>query len=186
VLIFDEVMTGFRVAFGGAQQLFNIRPDMTTIGKVIGGGLPIAAYGGRADIMNKVAPVGPIYQAGTLSGNPLAVASGIAMLEYLKSHPEVYTELERLGAKLEAGAPEGTTVNRVGSMITYFFTAEPVTDWSTAKKCDTERFKRLFHHMLENGVYLPPSQFEAAFLSAAHTDADIEHTIAALQSAPRI
>jgi len=176
LLILDEVMTGFRVAFGGAQQLYGIRPDMTTLGKVIGGGLPIGAYGGRAEIMQRVAPAGPIYQAGTLSGNPLAVAAGLAMLRHLKAHPEVYQQLERSAAKLAAAAPKGVTVNRVGSMITLFFNEGPVTDWDSAKKSDTKRFAKFFHALLENGVYWPPSQFEAAFVSAAHTDEDIRRT----------
>ena len=179
LLIFDEVMTGFRVAYGGAQQLYGIKPDLTTLGKVIGGGLPVGAYGGRAEVMSMVAPLGPVYQAGTLSGNPLAVAAGLAMLRYLKAHPEIYAQLERQGARLEAAAPAGVTVNRVGSMFTYFFTDQPVTDWDSAKKSDTRRFAKFFHWMLERGVYLAPSQFEAAFLSAAHSDADIDATIAA-------
>jgi glutamate-1-semialdehyde 2,1-aminomutase len=190
LLIFDEVMTGFRVAYGGAQQLYGIRPDLTTLGKVIGGGLPVGAYGGRKDIMSKVAPAGPIYQAGTLSGNPLAVAAGLAMLRHLKSHPEVYERLETMAAKLAAHAPKGVTVNRVGSMFTFFFTEGPVTDWESAKQCDTALFGRYFRAMLERGVYLAPSQFEAAFVSAAHTDEDIERTIQAasesrLQAEPR-
>jgi glutamate-1-semialdehyde 2,1-aminomutase len=185
LLILDEVMTGFRVAFGGAQQLYGIRPDLTTMGKVIGGGLPVGAYGGRKDIMSKVAPAGPIYQAGTLSGNPLAVAAGLAMLRHLKAHPEVYTRLEECGARLAAAAPEGVTVNRVGSMFTFFFTPEPVSDWESAKKSDTARFGRYFRAMLDRGVYLAPSQFEAAFVSAAHTDEDIERTILAAGEAYR-
>ncbi|HEY2012378.1 MAG TPA: glutamate-1-semialdehyde 2,1-aminomutase [Bryobacteraceae bacterium] len=179
LLIFDEVMTGFRVAFGGAQQRFGIRPDMTTLGKVIGGGLPVGAYGGRADIMRKVAPAGPIYQAGTLSGNPLAVAAGLAMLRHLKAHPEVYDRLEKNAAELCASAPAGITVNRVGSMFTFFFTGQAVTDYESAKRSDTARFGRFFRAMLERGIYLAPSQFEAAFLSAAHTAEDIRKTIAA-------
>jgi glutamate-1-semialdehyde 2,1-aminomutase len=179
VLIFDEVMTGFRVAYGGAQQRYGIRPDMTTIGKVIGGGLPIAAYGGRADIMTKVAPSGPIYQAGTLSGNPLAVSAGLAMLDYLAAHPEVYDQLETSTARLCAKPPAGVTVNQVGSMFTFFFTEQPVTDYESAKRADTARFSRFFHHMLASGVYLAPSQFEAGFVSAAHSDADIAATIEA-------
>ena len=179
LLIFDEVMTGFRLALGGAQQLFGIHPDLTTIGKVIGGGLPIAAYGGRADIMAKVAPSGPIYQAGTLSGNPLAVSSGLAMLRYLMAHPEVYATLERRTAAIVAESHPGVTVNRVGSMFTFFFTEQPVTDWDSAKRCDTERFKQFFHWMLDQGIYLPPSQFEAGFVSYAHTQADAEITSAA-------
>jgi glutamate-1-semialdehyde 2,1-aminomutase len=177
LLIFDEVMTGFRVAYGGAQARFGIRPDLSTIGKVIGGGLPIAAYGGRTDIMSKVAPVGPIYQAGTLSGNPLAVSAGIAVLDYLAAHPEVYTHLEERAAQLCSSAPQGVTVNRVGSMFTFFFTPDPVTDYESAKKSDTARFNRFFHHMLSRGVYLAPSQFEAGFVSAAHTEADIRQTV---------
>ena len=179
LLIFDEVMTGFRVAFGGAQQLYGIRPDLTTLGKVIGGGLPVGAYGGRKDIMSMVAPAGPIYQAGTLSGNPLAVAAGLAMLRHLKAHPEIYGQLERRAAELCAAAPAGVTVNRVGSMFTFFFTDWPVTDWDSAAKCDTERFGRFFRGMLRRGIYLAPSQFEAAFLSAAHTEEDIRRTAAA-------
>jgi glutamate-1-semialdehyde 2,1-aminomutase len=182
LLILDEVMTGFRVAFGGAQQLYGIRPDMTTLGKVIGGGLPIGAYGGRADIMQRVAPSGPIYQAGTLSGNPLAVAAGLAMLRHLKAHPEVYQQLDRSAAALAAAAPQGVTVNRVGSMITLFFNEGPVTDWESAKKSDTKRFAKFFHALLKNGIYWPPSQFEAAFVSAAHTDEDIRKTAKLLAS----
>jgi glutamate-1-semialdehyde 2,1-aminomutase len=179
LLIFDEVMTGFRLAYGGAQQLFNIKPDLSTIGKVIGGGLPIAAYGGRADIMSKVAPTGPIYQAGTLSGNPLAVSAGIAMLDYLAAHPEVYSQIDARTAELCAGAPPGISVNRVGSMFTFFFTLERVIDYETAKKSDTARFNRFFHHMLDRGVYLAPSQFEAGFVSAAHSADDIRQTVEA-------
>jgi len=179
ILIFDEVMTGFRVAHGGAQQRYNIYPDMTTIGKVIGGGLPIAAYGGRTDIMTKVAPSGPIYQAGTLSGNPLAVSAGIAMLTHLAAHPEVYTLLEERTAALCANPPAGVTVNRVASMFTFFFTDQPVTDYETAKRSDTARFGRFFHHMLNSGVYLAPSQFEAGFVYAAHSEADIAATVEA-------
>jgi glutamate-1-semialdehyde 2,1-aminomutase len=181
LLIIDEVMTGFRLAYGGAQQLFNIKPDLTTIGKVIGGGLPIAAYGGRAEIMRKVAPVGPIYQAGTLSGNPLAVSAGIAMLRYLKSHPRVYEDLETRASAIAKAAPAGITVNRIGSMFTIFFTDSPVTDYETAKLSDTERFKKFFHFLLDRGIYFPPSQFEAGFLSAAHTDEDIRYTVATIQ-----
>jgi glutamate-1-semialdehyde 2,1-aminomutase len=179
LLIFDEVMTGFRVAFGGAQQRYGIRPDLTTLGKVMGGGLPVGAYGGRRDIMSKVAPAGPVYQAGTLSGNPLAVAAGLAMLRHLKAHPEIYDRLETFGAQLAGSAPAGVTVNRVGSMFTFFFTDRPVTDYESAKRSDTTRFARFFRAMLERGVYLAPSQFEAAFLSAAHSEDDIRKTIAA-------
>jgi glutamate-1-semialdehyde 2,1-aminomutase len=179
LLIFDEVMTGFRVAFGGAQQRYGIHPDMTTLGKVIGGGLPIGAYGGRAEIMQCVAPVGPVYQAGTLSGNPLAVAAGLAMLRHLKAHPEIYAQLETRAAALEASAPAGMTVNRVGSMFTFFFIDRPVTDYESAKRSDTAKFGKFFRLMLERGIYLAPSQFEAAFLSAAHTEEDIAKTVAA-------
>jgi glutamate-1-semialdehyde 2,1-aminomutase len=180
LLIFDEVMTGFRVAFGGAQARYGIRPDLTTLGKVIGGGLPVGAYGGRKDVMSRVAPAGPVYQAGTLSGNPLAVSAGLAMLRHLKAHPEVYERLEQLAAQLCAAAPRGVTVNRVGSMFTFFFTEGPVTDYESAKRSDTERFGRYFRAMLERGVYLAPSQFEAAFVSAAHTEEDIRRTVAAV------
>jgi glutamate-1-semialdehyde 2,1-aminomutase len=183
LLIFDEVMTGFRVAFGGAQQRFGIRPDLTTLGKVIGGGLPVGAYGGRRDIMRRVAPSGPIYQAGTLSGNPLAVAAGLAMLRHLKAHPEVYGQLEERAATLAAAAPAGITVNRVGSMFTFFFTGQPVTDYDSAKGSDTARFARFFRAMLDRGIYLAPSQFEAAFVSAAHTEEDIRETVAAAREA---
>jgi glutamate-1-semialdehyde 2,1-aminomutase len=183
LLIFDEVMTGFRVAFGGAQQRFGVRPDLTTLGKVIGGGLPVGAYGGRRDIMSQVAPSGPVYQAGTLSGNPLAVAAGLAMLRHLKRHPAIYDQLEARSAELCAAAPAGVTVNRVGSMFTFFFTDRPVTDYESAKRCDTARFGRFFRAMLDRGVYLAPSQFEAAFVSAAHTEDDIRQTIAAAREA---
>jgi glutamate-1-semialdehyde 2,1-aminomutase len=186
LLIFDEVMTGFRVAFGGAQQRFGIQPDLTTLGKVIGGGLPVGAYGGRKDIMSRVAPAGPIYQAGTLSGNPLAVAAGLAMLRHLKAHPEIYDQLERRAAELCCAAPAGVTVNRVGSMFTLFFTGQPVTDYESAKRSDTARFGRFFRAMLERGIYLAPSQFEAAFLSAAHTEEDISETVAAAAEAFRV
>ena len=179
LLIFDEVMTGFRVALGGAQQRFHIRPDLTTLGKIIGGGMPIAAYGGRADIMRQIAPLGPVYQAGTLSGNPLSVAAGLAMLRHLTRHPGIYDELEARAAQLTAQTPPGVTINRVGSMFTFFFSPEAVTDWESAKKCDTARFGKFFHFMLERGIYLPPSQFEAAFLSAAHSEEDIRATLAA-------
>ena len=182
LLIFDEVMTGFRVASGGAQQLFNIQPDLTTLGKVMGGGLPIAAYGGRRDVMECVAPSGPIYQAGTLSGNPLAVAAGLAMLRYIQKHPGIYDRLNHVAGELAACAPKNVTVNRVGSMLTWFFTSEDVTDYESAKTSDTAKFGRFFHSMLERGVYLPPSQFEAMFVSAAHTDEDIARTVAAAKA----
>jgi glutamate-1-semialdehyde 2,1-aminomutase len=181
LLIFDEVMTGFRVALGGAQKRFEILPDLTTLGKIIGGGLPMAAYGGRADVMKKVAPIGPIYQAGTLSGNPLAVAAGLAMLRYLEAHPEVYEILESRGAQLTEWVPPGVTVNRVGSMFTFFFTPDPVTDWDSAARSDKAEFARLFHFMLERGIYLAPSQFEAGFISTAHTADDIQQTTDAMK-----
>ncbi len=180
VLIFDEVMTGFRLSRGGAQQLFNVIPDLTTMGKILGGGLPIAAYGGRAGIMKSIAPSGPVYQAGTLSGNPLAVTAGIATLTYLEQHPETYDTLERNAAELTAHVPPGMTVNRVGSMFTFFFNEGPVRNFQDAKRSDTQAFGRLFHHLLENGVYFPPSQYEAAFLSAAHTPQDIAASIIAV------
>jgi len=183
VLIFDEVITGFRVAFGGAQELYGVTPDMTCLGKIIGGGLSVGCYGGREDIMNCVSPVGQVYQAGTLSGNPLAVAAGLAMLRHLKSHPEIYAQLEERTAALAASAPAGITVNRVGSMFTFFFTGGAVTDYESAKRSDTARFARFFRLMLERGVYLAPSQFEAAFVSAAHTAADIRRTAEAAREA---
>jgi len=176
LLIFDEVMTGFRVAPGGAQQLYGIVPDLTTLGKIIGGGLPIAAYGGREDIMSHVAPSGPIYQAGTLSGNPLAVGAGLAMLRHIQAHPEIYRQLDAATSLLAESAPKGITVNRAGSMMTWFFTPAPVTDYDTAKHSETSRFKRFFHAMIERGIYLPPSQFEALFVSTAHSQADLERT----------
>jgi glutamate-1-semialdehyde 2,1-aminomutase len=193
VLIFDEVMTGFRLAFGGAQERYGILPDLTTFGKIIGGGLPVGAYGGPVEIMNMVAPLGPVYQAGTLSGNPLAMAAGLATLRYLRSHKSsIYAGLELRAAELtegvlaaakEAGVP--LCCNRVGSMFTWFFSEGPVTDWTSAAKCDTKAFARFFHAMLDHGVYLPPSQFEAAFLSTAHTEKDIHHTIASARQALR-
>jgi glutamate-1-semialdehyde 2,1-aminomutase len=189
VLIFDEVMTGFRVAAGGAQELFNIRPDLTTLGKVIGGGLPVGAYGGRADIMRCVAPAGPVYQAGTLSGNPLAVAAGLAALRRLEME-KPYAKLEALAMRLEKGLRDALSragvagsVNRVGSMFTLFFTDQNVIDFTTAKTCNSERFNSWFHAMLEVGIYLPPSQFEAAFISTAHSEKDIDRTIEAARSA---
>jgi glutamate-1-semialdehyde 2,1-aminomutase len=191
VLIFDEVMTGFRVAFGGAQELYGIRPDLTTMGKIIGGGLPVGAYGGSSEIMDLVAPLGPMYQAGTLSGNPLAMAAGCAMLRHLRDHKqEIYPRLEKLSRQLVegiAGVAKDAAVplcyNRVGSMFTWFFTQGPVTDWDSASKSNTEAFGKFFRSMLDSGVYLPPSQFEAAFVGATHSEQDIEQTIAAAKEA---
>ena len=191
LLIFDEVMTGFRVAFGGASELYNIRPDLTTLGKIIGGGLPVGAYGGPATIMDLVAPVGPVYQAGTLSGNPLAMAAGIATLCQLKANrQQVYKQLDEMAGKLVAGIAAAAkeagvtmTANRVGSMFTFFFTDKQVTDWDSAATCDTAKFGRFHGALLDAGVWLPPSQFEAAFLSIAHTQGDIDDTIAAAREA---
>jgi glutamate-1-semialdehyde 2,1-aminomutase len=191
VLIFDEVMTGFRLAFGGAQELYAIHPDLTTMGKIIGGGLPVGAYGGPSEIMDLVAPLGPMYQAGTLSGNPLAMAAGLATLRHLRQHKkEIYPRLDKLSGELAAGVAaaakeSGVPIcyNRVGSMFTWFFAPCPVTDWNSASRSDTEAFGRFFRAMLENGIYLPPSQFEAAFLSAAHTEEDIQQTITAAKQA---
>ena len=188
VLIIDEVMTGFRVAYGGAQALYNIKPDLTCLGKIVGGGLPAAAFGGRADIMQKLAPLGPVYQAGTLSGNPIAMAAGIKALEIL-GRPGTYAQLEALGKRLgdglaaaaaAAGVP--SCVNRVGSMLTLFFTAGPVTDYASAKTSDTNRFGAFFRKMRERGVFLPPAQYEAMFVSLAHTDEDIDGVIAAAKA----
>ncbi len=185
LLIFDEVMTGFRVALGGAQERYGITPDITCLGKIIGGGLPVGAFGGRADIMDSVAPVGSIYQAGTLSGNPLAMAAGLATLNAL-SEPGVYDELEKKSAKLADGVAKAAeivgvtvTANRVGSMFTTFFTDKQVVDFETAKTTDSEAFARFFRCMLEQGVNLAPSQFESGFMSLAHSDEDIEMTIQA-------
>jgi glutamate-1-semialdehyde 2,1-aminomutase len=185
LLIFDEVMTGFRVAFGGAQSLYGVTPDLTALGKVIGGGLPAAAYGGPAAIMDRVSPVGPIYQAGTLSGNPLAVAAGLTTLQILRDESP-YGRLEALSARLAEGLDQVVTqaglphvVQRVGSMLTLFFHEGPVHDYDDARKSDTTLFARFFWEMLARGVYLPCSQFEAAFVSAAHTEDDIDATIAA-------
>jgi glutamate-1-semialdehyde 2,1-aminomutase len=190
MLIFDEVMTGFRLAFGGAQELCGIQPDITTMGKIIGGGLPVGGYGGPNEIMNLVAPLGPMYQAGTLSGNPLAMAAGYATVSYLRDHKEIYAQLETRAAEVVAGVAAaakdaGVTVchNRVGSMFTWFFAEGPITDWTSAAKCDTEAFGRFFRAMLENNIYLPPSQFEAAFIGATHTERDVQQTIAAARLA---
>jgi glutamate-1-semialdehyde 2,1-aminomutase len=188
LLIIDEVMTGFRLAPGGACEVYGIRPDLVTFGKVIGGGLPVGAFGGRPDVMDRIAPAGPVYQAGTLSGNPLAMAAGIATLRQLGKAQ--YARLEELGMKLETGLVEAARaagakvqVNRVGSMITVFFSPDPVFDAASARKSDTKKFAKYFRVMLENGVYLPPSQFEAAFLSVAHGDEDIETTVQAAKKA---
>ena len=192
ISIFDEVMTGCRLARGGAQERFGLRPDMTALGKIIGGGMPLAAYGGREDIMNVIAPLGPVYQAGTLSGNPIAVSAGLATLERLT--PDLYAKLESLGARFEAGLrkaiadtalgkPAEVCVQRVGSMITVFFTAGPVRSWDDADRSDRKRFSRFHGKLLEQGIYWPPAQFEAAFLSGAHTEADIDRTIDAAKVA---
>src|SRR3984957_2531562 len=180
VLIFDEVMTGFRLAFGGAQELYGVQPDLTTMGKIIGGGLPVGAYGGPSEIMDLIAPLGAVYQAGTLSGNPLAMAAGFATISYLREHKDVYAKLDKLAGAVVAGVAEaakdaGVTLcyNRVGSMFTWFFAAGPVTDWDSASKSDTEQFGCFFRAMLNRGIYFPPSQYEAAFLSAAHTEGDV-------------
>lgn len=184
LLIFDEVMTGFRVAPGGAQELFDIKPDLSTFGKIIGGGLPVGAYGGRRDIMQMVAPSGPMYQAGTLSGNPLAMSAGLVALRTLHEHPEIYHELEQKSKKLSNGIQEiiqrrqlPLTQNRVGSMMTLFFTPKNVIDYDTAITSDTKKFAIYFVEMLKRGIYLAPSQYEAAFMSWAHTDSDIEQTL---------
>jgi glutamate-1-semialdehyde 2,1-aminomutase len=190
LLIFDEVMTGFRLAYGGAQEIYGIQPDLTTMGKIIGGGLPVGAYGGPSEIMDLIAPLGPVYQAGTLSGNPLAMAAGCATLRYLHDHKDIYAKLDKLAAEVVDGVAAaakdaGVTLchNRVGSMFTWFFTKGPVTDWNSAAKSDTEAFGRFFRAMLEGGIYLPPSQFEAAFLGAAHSEEDVKQTIAAAKQA---
>ncbi|TKI56464.1 glutamate-1-semialdehyde-2,1-aminomutase [Brevibacillus antibioticus] len=183
LLIFDEVMTGFRVALGGAQELYGITPDLTTMGKVIGGGLPVGAYGGKREIMQQVAPAGPIYQAGTLSGNPLAMAAGLTTLQEL-SKSGAYERLEKMSARLAEGLADNAkklgiphTLNRVGSMVCLFFTETPVINYETAKTSDLERFSAYFSYLLEEGVMIPPSQFEGMFVSLAHTDEDIERTI---------
>ena len=185
VLIFDEVMTGFRVAYGGAQARYGIQPDLTTIGKIIGGGLPAAAFGGRAEIMQKLAPLGPVYQAGTLSGNPLAMAAGLKAMEIL-GRPGAYERLEQLGKRLGDGLLAAATaagvpavMNRVGSMLTLFFAPGAVTDYETAKTSDTKRFGAFFRNMRDRGVFLPPSQYEAMFVSLAHTDEEIDRIVAA-------
>ena len=185
LLIFDEVITGFRVALGGAQEIFQVKPDLTCLGKILGGGLPLAAFGGRREIMNLLAPVGPVYQAGTLSGNPLAVSAGIATLKLLRAR-RVYGELEAKGDQLEQGLADvlkrrqiRATINRVGSLMTLFFGVDRVADPDDARKCDQKEFGRFFHGMLKRGVYLPPSPFEAMFISLAHSSDDLEKTISA-------
>jgi glutamate-1-semialdehyde 2,1-aminomutase len=191
LLIFDEVMTGFRLAYGGAQEIFGIRPDLTTLGKIVGGGLPVGVYGGRRAIMEKIAPLGPVYQAGTLSGNPLAVAAGLATLRLLRS-PEVYARLELAGARLEQiardaarAASVAVAVQRVGSMITVFFADAPVRTWQEAARCNKEKFGKWHRALLENGIYWPPSQYEAAFISLAHDDAALAVTEKAMVKAFR-
>ena len=186
LLIFDEVITGFRLGFGGAQGRFGVRPDLTTFGKIIGAGMPVGAYGGRREIMEVVAPCGPVYQAGTLSGNPVAMAAGLAQLTYLKDHPEVYAQAEAMCARLTDGleailreAGESAVVNRMGSLGCVFFTSTPVTDYDTAKTADTKRFGEYFRAMLSAGNYFAPSQFEVIFLSGVHREEDIDQTLEA-------
>lgn len=188
LLIFDEVITGFRVAWGGAQAFYGVTPDLTCLGKIIGGGLPVGAYGGRRELMEQLAPLGPVYQAGTLSGNPVAVAAGLATLRALKD-PEIYERLEALGSRLETGLGETIRekglplcVQRVGSMLTVFFTSGPVRSLTEAQTADLAAFRRFFQGMLQKGVYLPPSQFEAWFVSLAHQEADLEATVQAFRT----
>lgn len=190
ILIFDEVMTGFRLSRGGAQERFGIMPDLTTLGKIIGGGMPVGAYGGRKEIMDFVSPAGPVYQAGTLSGNPIAMAAGFAMLQYLNQHPETYEQLESIGQQIATGMKASLqklnlnfTINHIGSMLTLFFTDRPVTDFETAKTSDTALFGKYFHAMLNEGVYLAPSQFESLFFSTALTDQHIKQLIDANEKA---
>jgi glutamate-1-semialdehyde 2,1-aminomutase len=178
LLVFDEVITGFRVGRGGAQERYGVIPDLTILGKIVGGGLPLAAFGGRADVMDRLAPSGPIYQAGTLSGNPLATAAGLSVLRRLRD-PAVYAELERKGARLEAGLGGLGTVQRVGAMLTLFNTHTQVRNFEDAQACDTDRYAELFRHLLERGIYIAPSQFEALFVSLAHSDDDVDRTIEA-------
>lgn len=189
LLIFDEVMTGFRLARGGAQERFGVTPDLTTMGKIVGGGMPLGAFGGRKDIMSNILPAGKVFQAGTLSGNPIATAAGIATLQQLKDHPP-YDYLESLSARLAAGLAQAADdsaidchVHRVGSMMTLFFSAQPVTDWPSADRCDRSAYAKFFWAMIEQGIYFPCSQFEALFISAAHTEEDIDQTIAAATKA---
>ena len=179
LLVFDEVITGFRVARGGAQERYGVTPDLTILGKIVGGGLPAAAFGGRAELMERLAPVGDVYQAGTLSGNPLATAAGTSVLRRLRD-PAVYEELERRGARLEAGLAPFGTVQRVGAMLTLFCQDEPVRDYDDAVRSDTERYAALFRHLLDRGIYVAPSQFECMFVSLAHGDEEIDRTIEAV------
>jgi glutamate-1-semialdehyde 2,1-aminomutase len=191
LLIIDEVMTGFRLSLGGAQRVFGITPDLTTLGKILGGGLPCGAFGGRAEVIDFLAPLGPVYQAGTLSGNPLAMAAGIATIAHLIEHEdEIYPQLERVTKAIAEGVAEiareasvPLTTNRVGSMLTWFFTGAPVTDFASASTSDTEAFGRFHRRMLEAGVWLPPSQYEAAFVSTSHTQADVDHILTSARTA---
>lgn len=189
LLIFDEVITGFRLAFGGAAEKFNIKPDLVTYGKIIGGGMPVGAYGGRKDIMEMVAPLGPVYQAGTLSGNPVAMSAGLAQLKILDAHPEYYTELKRKGGKLYGGMQKiidqyelPCTVNYYGSLGTIFFTKSKVHNYQSAKTSDTKKFADYFRYMLEHDIHVAPSQFEAMFLSTAHNDSVLDQTLAAFEA----
>lgn len=193
LLIFDEVMTGFRLSKGGAQEAFDVIPDLSTFGKIIGGGLPVGAYGGKKEIMEMVSPSGPVYQAGTLSGNPLAMNAGYAALSYIKEHPEVYTQLEEKSSYLANGlnetiknAGKNFQINRIGSMMTIFFTEKPVTDYNSAVKSDTKLYAKYFHEMLKRGIYLPPAQFEALFVSTAHSKEDLDKTIIASSEALKV
>jgi glutamate-1-semialdehyde 2,1-aminomutase len=181
LLVFDEVITGFRVARGGAQERYRVLPDLTVLGKIVGGGLPLAAFGGRAEVMDALAPAGPVYQAGTLSGNPLATAAGLSVLRRLRD-PALYERLERQGARLEAGLAGAGRVNRVGGMLTLFMAEHEIGSFDDALTCDTERYAKLFRHLLEHGIYVAPSQFEAMFLSLVHGDEEIDRTIAAVRS----
>jgi glutamate-1-semialdehyde 2,1-aminomutase len=179
LLVFDEVISGFRVARGGAQERYGVTPDLTVLGKIVGGGLPLAAFGGRADVMDQLAPSGPVYQAGTLSGNPLATAAGLSVLRRLRDRA-VYDELERKGARLEAALGEYGRVQRVGAMLTMFMTDREVTNFDDAQASDTDRYAALFRHLLDSGIYVAPSQFEAMFVSLAHSDHDVDRTIDAV------
>lgn len=189
LLIFDEVMTGFRLSKGGAQEVFNVRPDLTTLGKIIGAGMPVGAYGGRKDVMDFVSPQGPVYQAGTLSGNPVAMAAGFAQLTYLNDHPEVYDHIESTTKKIKTGYEKllkkyklNYTINQIGSMISLFFSDQQVRDFETAKTCDTEMFGKYFRHMLSEGIYLAPSQFESLFISNSIGDAEVDRIVSAFES----